>query len=287
MSAFRIGRFQVIDTLGSGAHSSIVQVRRSADGKNYALKVVPIGGPKDEKYLRQARHEFRVGQTLDHPCLLKVYALEEVKDWLFRIRKVHLLTEFINGKTLDTCPPLPMPKLVQVFEQVAQALVHMHRRGVFHADLKPNNIMVSRTGTVKVIDFGLARIRGEKSERVQGTPEYMAPETVTHAMVNERTDIYNFGAMMYRMVTFRTLPSAVASKQGDLPVTAKMWERIVTPAQDLHPGAPAELCELIHRCISYKAPGRPERMNDVQQELGELAERLVTSPDDRLEALGW
>ncbi len=85
----RIGKFQILGTLGTGAHSTILHVRRSEDSTNYALKVVPIDGPDDNKYLEQAQHEFRVAGLLDHPNLIKVYALETVKDWLFRVRKVH------------------------------------------------------------------------------------------------------------------------------------------------------------------------------------------------------
>src|SRR6516164_3297857 len=135
-----IGKFQVLGTLGKGAHSTILHIRRSKDSKQYALKVVQIGGKEELKFLEQAQHEFRVAQMLDHPNLIKVYALETPRDWLFRIRKVHLLIEYINGKTLDTYPRFPVPQLVQMFEKVAAGLVHMHRRGVFHADVKPNNI---------------------------------------------------------------------------------------------------------------------------------------------------
>src|SRR5437763_1518394 len=101
-SGMQIGKFQVVGTLGTGAHSTILHVRRSEDSKNYALKVVPIDGGEDHKYLEQAQHEFRVARMLDHPNLVKVHALELVKDWLFRTRKVHLLIEYVNGKTLDT-----------------------------------------------------------------------------------------------------------------------------------------------------------------------------------------
>src|SRR5207302_5485575 len=161
MTIGKIGKFQVLATLGTGAHSTILHVRRSADSKQYALKVVPIDGAEDHKFLEQAQHEFRVAQKLDHPSLIKVYALETPRDWLFRIRKVHLLIEYVNGRTLDKFPRIPIPKLVQIFEKVASGLVHMHRRGVFHADLKPNNILLSRTGDVKVIDYGLAWVKGE------------------------------------------------------------------------------------------------------------------------------
>src|SRR4051794_39026520 len=98
---FRIGKFQVVGTLGAGAHSTILHVRRAADSKHYALKVVRIDSPQHKKFLDQAEHELEVARKLDHPNLLKVYALEKVKDWLWRVRKAHLLSEYVNGKTLD------------------------------------------------------------------------------------------------------------------------------------------------------------------------------------------
>jgi len=160
----------VLGTLGKGANSSILHIRCSSDGKQYALKVVPIKSKEEQKFLEQAKHEFKVAQLLDHPNLIKIYALETPRDWLFRIRKVHLLLEYVNGKTLDKIAGLSIPRLVQIFTRVADGLVQMHRRGVCHADLKPGNIMLSRTGEVKVIDYGLAWIKGERKGRVQGTP---------------------------------------------------------------------------------------------------------------------
>jgi serine/threonine protein kinase len=288
MSDFQIGKFLVLGTLGTGAHSTILHVRRSADSRNYALKVVPIHGSADQKFLEQAEHEYRVGQMLDHPNLVKVYALEQVKDWLFRVRKVHLLIEYVNGKTLDTAPHIPLPKLVQVFKCVADGMVHMHRRRVYHADLKPNNIMVSRTGEVKVIDYGLAWIAGEGKGRVQGTPEYMAPEQVKYRTANERTDIYNFGATMYRMVTTRLPPSVTSGKKGGgLPMDARTWKALLKPVDELMPGTPRALSDLIHRCLEFTPANRPERMSEVQSALDYLADELVRTPEDRLEALEW
>src|SRR5262245_20229157 len=91
-----IGKFEVLETLGTGAHSTILHIRRIADSKPYALKVVPISDPEDQKFLEQAKHEFRVAQMLDHPNLIKIYELETQNDWLFRIRKVQLLIEYVN-----------------------------------------------------------------------------------------------------------------------------------------------------------------------------------------------
>ena len=96
--------------------------------------------------------------------------------------------------------------------------------------------MLGRGLTVKIIDYGLAWIKGEPKDRVQGTPEYMAPETATNKLVNERTDIYNFGAMMYRLVTFRLPPSAVP--EGGLEVDKKTFKSMLKPVGELNPLAP-------------------------------------------------
>jgi serine/threonine protein kinase len=287
MSSEAIGKFQILGKLGTGAHSTILHVRRSADSKQYALKVVPIGGPDELKFLEQAQHEFRVAQMLDHVNLIKIHALETPKDWLFRIRKVHLLIEYVNGKTLDTFPRIAVPQLVQIFVRIASGLVHMHRRGVCHADLKPNNVLLSRTGDVKIIDYGLAWIKGEYKGRVQGTPEYMAPETAKHGLVNERTDLFNFGATMYRLVTFRHPPPVAADDSAGIAIDAKTWAKMLKPVQECNPEAPPALCEIIHQCLSFSPHSRPERASEVQGTLDRLADELTASPEDRLEAMEW
>ena len=282
----RIGKFQVLAPLGKGAHSSIMHIRRAADSKQYALKVVKVGGPEEMKFLEQARHEYHVAQMLDHPNILKVYALEEQKDWLFRVKGASLLLEYVNGKTLDVVPALPIHALVQVFTKVASAMAHMHRRGVIHADMKPNNLMLSRTGDVKVIDFGLATIKGENKERVQGTLEYMAPETAKRKIINERTDIFNFGATMYRLVTFR-LPPPVVPAEGGVALDADAYRKQLKPIKQFNAEAPAELDDLIYRCLSWTANDRPERMSDVYDALNHLVEELVTSSGDKLDRFEW
>jgi serine/threonine protein kinase len=277
MKIDRIGKVQVLATLGAGAHSSIIHVRRAEDGREYALKVVSIDGDEDKKFLDQARHEFRVGQLLDHPSLVKVYCFETEADWLFRVKKAKLLIEFVRGETLDKAKLLKMPRLLRVFEKIAAGLVHMHKAGVIHADLKPNNVMVGRGLTVKIIDYGLAWIKGEPKDRVQGTPEYMAPETATHKVINERTDIYNFGALMYRLVTFKLPPSAVPV--GGFGLDEKTFRELLTPVGQLNPTAPPELADLIHRCLSFNAHKRPERISEAQGVLDRLADEAAAGLD--------
>ena len=276
----KIGKFQVLNTLGSGAHSSILHIRRAADEKEYALKLVPIDGKDDHKYLEQAKHEFRVGQMLAHPALVKVHALETETDWLFRPKRAKLLVEFVPGKTMDKMPLLRMAKALRVFERIADGLTHMHKKGVLHADLKPGNLIYQGGTRVRVIDYGLAWVQGEPKDRIQGTPEYMAPETVSHKLVSERTDIYNFGATLYRLVTLQ-LPPCWVQPDG-LPMDDKTFKRDLKPVAELNPVVPAGLADLIHQCLKPNATRRPERMSQVQGVLDQLADEAAArcSPAD-------
>jgi serine/threonine protein kinase len=281
-----IGSFQVMGPLGTGAHSTILHIRRSSDSKQYALKIVPIEEEEDKKYLEQAEHEFAVAQKLHHDNLIKIYALEKIKKFLFfGVREVRLLIEYVPGKTLDKFKVLALPKLVQIFEKVASGLAHMHRREICHADLKPHNIMLGKGGQVKIIDYGLAWMKGEQKDRVQGTPEYMAPEQAKQRIVNPQTDLFNFGATMYRLCTWKNIAPVV--EQDGTPVPGKIWERSLRPVQELKPNIPDDLAKLIQRCLSYKPAGRPESATDMHQELQQIVEKVVRSPEDDLETMEW
>ncbi len=142
---------------------------------------------------------------------------------------------------------------------------------------------------MKIIDFGLARIKGETKDRVQGTPEYMAPEQAKHKIVNERTDIYNFGATMYRMLTFRLPPCVVSDdEEGGLPIDGKIWQQALQAGGRVQPPGAGRRCASWFTAVcSYDAVKRPERMSEVQGALDHLVETLVKTADDRLEALEW
>ena len=278
----KIGKITVLGPLGSGAHSNILHVRRADDDREYALKLVPIDSKDDLKYLEQAKHEFRVGQMLNHPNLVKVYAFETESGWFSGPKKAKLLLEYVPGRTMDKLPLQRMPKLVRMFERIADGLTHMHKQGVYHADMKPNNLIYERGTRVKVIDYGLAWVKGEPKDRVQGTPEYMAPETVSHKLINERTDIYNLGATMYRLVTLQNPPCWVTAGDG-LPMTAKVFREQLKAVKVANPMVPEGLADLIHQCLDPNANKRPERMSTVQGTLDQLADEAAAKLNDPAE----
>lgn len=260
-------KYRIVQPLGTGAGSTILLISdKNAGGKRYALKVVKLDEEEGDLYVNQAKVEFEAAQKLKHPAIVKIYDLRQKRAW-FRVSGVELLMEFVDGKVLDEIEAPDMGQLLLIFCQVASAITHMHRRGVFHGDLKPSNIMLSKNGQVKLIDLGTAWIRGSDKNRAAGTPQYVAPEQVAEKTVDAKTDIYNFGATMYRMFTGRFanqgLPKAGESSARKLPIPNK-----------INPKIPAPLSELILSCVDYSPDRRPAAMFDVHQQLSTIAKSL-------------
>jgi serine/threonine-protein kinase len=259
--------YRVLNALGTGAGSTILLITdKEVGGRKYALKVVKRQDADDDIYLAQARTEFEVAQRLNHDSIIKIYDMRVKKSW-FRITGVELLMEYVDGHTLDEIEAPALGDLVLIFNFVAAALGHMHRRGVYHGDLKPSNIMLSKDGLVKLIDFGTAWIKGEEKNRVQGTPQYMAPEQATERIVDERTDIYNLGATMYRMFTGRH------AQQG-IPVAGDGSARKLVPPIQLLPSIPGTLNETILACLELNPDRRPAGLFEIQNQLLAVAKYL-------------
>jgi len=266
--------YRVVSPLGNGAGSTILQIAdRSRGGKRFALKVVKRQDSDDDIYITQALTEFKVAQKLNHPNIARVFDCRTKKSLFRKVTGVELLIEMVDGKTLDEIEPPSISQLVLIFAQVADALVHMHRRGVYHADLKPSNIMVTTEGQVKLIDFGTAWLKGEEKGRIQGTPQYIAPEQVTEKVVDERTDLYNFGATMYRMFTGR-----YANPKG--PRIEAAAKAVLIPPKQINPKTPSALDALIVACLQLSPKRRPAGMHAVRERLGEVAQSLGLSESD-------
>lgn len=271
--------YRVVKTLGAGAGSTIFLIADSKLGSRYALKVVKRQSPEDDIYVHQAMHEFDAAGRLNHANLLKIHDCRVRKRW-FKTDGVELLMEYVDGRNLDELPGRELGQLVLIFGYAAAGLVHMHRRGVYHGDIKPGNVMVSRQGQVKLIDFGTAWIKGEPKDRVQGTPQYMAPEQVGERTVDERTDLYNFGATMYRMFTGEyanldvpgvTNPAVMGRPHRKAPIK-------------LRPDLPGTLNELIVACLEDNPDSRPAGFFEVKDKLRAVARYLQLSEDDILGA---
>jgi serine/threonine protein kinase len=268
-------QYKVVQTIGAGAGSRIFLISDTKLGTKYALKVVKRHDPSDDVYITQAIHEFEVAQRLNHENILKIHDCRVRRNW-FRPTGVDLLMEYVDGRTLDDLPCPDLGQLVLIFIHVTSALKHMHRRGVYHGDLKPGNLMLSRDGVVKVIDFGTAWIKGQPKDRVQGTPQYMAPEQANARVVDEKTDLYNLGATMYRMLTGHYanvgIPNGADSAFG-------RRIRVKSP-MDLNPDVPGTLNEAIMGCLEPDPDRRPAGAFEVKHKLIATARYLGLRPSD-------
>lgn len=265
-------QYRVNQPLGTGAGSTILLITDKKTSKRYALKVVKRVDADDDIYVAQAMHEYEVLQKLNHPVILKIYDCRPRRR-LFRLSGVDLLMEYIEGRTLDEIEAPTLSQLVLVFLKVADGLIHMHRRGVYHGDLKPSNIMLTTTGGVKIIDFGTAWVRGQDKNRVQGTPQYMAPEQATEKVVDERTDIYNLGATMYRMFTGHYANIGI-------PKVGQGGVRKIRPPIALNENIPGTLNEVIMECLEQSPERRPAGMFEVKNKLVAVAKYMGLSPED-------
>ncbi len=167
--------FQVVQFLGSGAKSSIWQIKDRNNGDIFALKRVVKRGNEDNRFLEQAINEYTIGSTLNHPHVRKIYKLHRIKRWL-SLREIHLFMEWCPGKSVQEARPTDIRECVRIFQATAEAIAYINSRGFVHADLKPNNIIVAPDGGVKIIDLGQSCTIGTVKARIQGTPDFIAPE---------------------------------------------------------------------------------------------------------------
>jgi serine/threonine protein kinase len=265
-------QYRVIKPLGQGAGSTVFLISdKTRGGKKFALKVVKRQDAEDDIYIDQARTEWEVAQKLKHPSIVRIYDIRTRKSW-FRVSGVELLMEYLDGRTLEELLAgegrrPQMGDLVLIFVQVASALVTMHRRGVYHGDLKPGNIMLTKDGKVKLIDLGTAWIKGRDKNRIQGTPQYIAPETVENKVVDEKSDLYNFGATMYRMFTGR-----YANQGSPKPGDARGSK--LPPPMQVDPKIPGTLNAAILACLELNPDRRPAGVFEVKNQLEAVARYL-------------
>ncbi len=204
----------------------------------------------------------------------KAIDLKINKTLLFKVIDAALVMELFDGTPLDLCPQQSVLQLTTIFIEVAQALGALHAAGFVHCDLKPNNIMVSAEGAVKVIDLGQAAPINTKKERIQGTPDYIAPEQVKLQPVTVRTDVFNLGATMYWALTGKKLPTLYTVKKG--PNSFLVDDRIESP-EKANPSVPATLSNFVMECVRTAPEKRPACMSEVVSRLEVIQHTLTRS----------
>ena len=247
--------YEVLSYLGTGAASDIYVVTHPQTRQVYALKHVVRKTDKDDRFIAQLENEFEASRLIAHPGLRKCLDMKVTRTLLRKATEAALVMEMVDGTSLEAQPTSNLVQTVDCFVQTARALQALHQLGYVHCDLKPNNILRAADGSVKVIDLGQAAKLGATKKRIQGTPDYIAPEQVKLMPVTEKTDVYNFGATLYWALTGRNLPTlfTVGKKENSFLVD----DRISTPIE-LNPSVPEQLSNLVMDCVRVNPLKRPE-----------------------------
>ena len=255
--------FDVLAEIGQGAASRIFLVQDPKSKQIWALKHVEKNNSKDQRFLDQALKEADVAQRVRSPYVRGVERVIKTRRALVQVSEVFLLMEYVDGISVEQHPPESFEQALDIFLQTAKGLRHMHQCGFAHADMKPNNIVVNEAGSVKIIDLGQACSIGTVKERIQGTPDYIAPEQVHRREITPKTDIYNLGATMYWCLTQQHIPTALPKDDSLLPSLDDKFIEKPTPVEELNPRVPQSLCDLIMHCVEVNPTQRPDDMNDV------------------------
>ena len=249
----RLGPYEVLGAIGAGGMGEVYRARDTRLHRDVALKVLPSSVSADPDRLRRFEREARTVAALNHPHICQIHD----------VGPGYLVLEYIEGSPLRG--PLPPDEAVRVALQITSALEAAHRRGIFHRDLKPDNIRLTPDGNAKLLDFGLAALSHVNEDvtrtisgTVLGTAPYMSPEQAEGKPVDERSDIFSFGAVLYEML------SGTRAFGGDS--CAQVLSAVLRddPPPLKVPGA---LAALVSRCLAKSPPQRFQTMGDVTNEL--------------------
>ena len=292
-----VGHYRVLSRLGSGGMGEVFRAEDLRLGRQVALKVLPEALAADPAQLARFEREARALAALSHPNIVGIHSIEEHDGLRF------LTMELVEGTSLDHAIPrtgFAIDAFLSVAVPIAEALAVAHARGIVHRDLKPGNIMLGEDGLVKVLDFGLAKLRPEPTPRparerdrstealteagqIVGTVAYMAPEQLEGFEVDHRTDIFSLGVLLYEMATgerpFRGRSSA------DL--MSAILRSEPAPLTTVRGGLPEQLGRIVRMCLEKDPARRYQSAGDVANELRSLQREVEDArPTRRLRVPG-
>lgn len=257
-----VGGFTIIKRIGTGARSTIYLATNEEDDTKVALKRVIFERPEDDRIFEQVKTEYKVAQLIDHLYVRKCYELRKTRS-MFKVKEMLLSMEYFDGKNLEDCSTLSLGDVLLVFRMIASGLNAMHQHGLVHCDIKPNNILINKSGSIKIIDLGQSCRIGTVKPRIQGTPDYIAPEQVKRKPLGPKTDIFNLGATMFWALTGKHAPTMIPKKNKfGLPIPEPR-----RAPHELKKQLPTGISKLVMDCIEDDPAQRPRNMMTVMSRL--------------------
>ncbi len=278
-------RFQILETVSRSGMATIFKATDLNTRLPVAIKVPLLQYESDPGFYSRFQREEEIGSRLNHPYILKFYSVPEE----LRTRP-YIVTEYLRGYTLshllNSVRPMPEKDAIKLASRVCEALAYMHEQGVVHRDMKPQNVMICYDGTIRVMDFGIAKAGGRRMTftgftPAVGTPDYMAPEQVKGKRGDERTDIYSLGAMLYEMVV--GVPPFQCENENPLVImNARVHGDPIAPRKR-NPNVSSQTEEIILHAMERDPKKRYQSAAAMKAELDNPAAVQLTGRCDRLQ----
>ena len=265
----RLGRYEIVALLGAGGMGEVYEARDTRLDRTVAIKVLPTPVAHDSDRLSRFEDEARAIASLNHPHICQLYD----------IGPGYLVLEYINGQPLRG--PVAVPEAVRQAIQISRALEAAHDRGILHRDLKPTNVLITRDGTVKLLDFGLAKllrptgvdpndltqtVAKTMAGVIMGSPGYMSPEQAAGQPLDVRSDVFSFGIVLHEL-----LSGVRASGEGDAFRSGQ---------------APPALARIVQRCLAANPRERFQTMAEVRAVLEHASTELTSAPGEHQPSIG-
>jgi len=256
--------YEILGSLAHGAGSMLYYVQPPDSDLVRVLKHVTIGARRDKRFYEQLRTEFLISRRLEHPGLRRSIDMHVRRNWVGSVVEAALILERCEGVTLDQYVPPNTTERICIFLRAAMAVAALNDLGYVHCDIKPSNIVITDQARAKVIDLGQACKIGSAKYRIQGTPNYMAPEQTRRDEMTARTDVFCFGATMYSALTRQALPTlmTVGKRRKE-----ELKEDNIRAPNTFDPSIPEDLSALVMDCVQYKPKRRPRDMHEVANRL--------------------
>src|SRR5260370_29926785 len=285
-SGAKLGPYEIVGPLGAGGMGEVYRARDARLDRSVAIKVLPAAFSADRDRLRRFEQEARSASALNHPNIITIYELGKAGSTHY------IAMELVEGKTvreLLVSGLLPVRKAIEIAAQVADGLTKAHEAGIAHRDLKPDNLMVSDDGFVKILDFGLAKLTLPSAELtelgptvawqtrpglVMGTVQYMSPEQVCGGRLDFRSDQFSFGLVLYEMVTGKLAFRKSTTAETLVAILREQAEPIGVQNSE----ALAPLCWVIERCMAKEPDKRYASTRDLARELAAIRDRFSEKP---------
>ncbi|MEY8369254.1 Stk1 family PASTA domain-containing Ser/Thr kinase [Anaerovoracaceae bacterium 42-11] len=270
MSKLLAGRYELIEKIGEGGMAVVYKARCRLLNRYVAIKILRPEFTKDGPFLESFKRESQAAAGLQHPNIVSVYDVGKEGDINF------IVMELIDGRPLSDIireeAPMNYKRAIEITRQVASALGLAHRNNIIHRDVKPHNIMITRDGTAKLADFGIAKavsnstIMANETNRVIGSVHYFSPEQARGAYVDERSDIYSLGIVLYEMLTGQV------PFDGENPVQVALMHinDEITPPSQLVSGIPPALEKLVMKATDKFQSNRYKNTDEMIEELGNI-----------------